>query len=72
MLTNPWPLAFGAHPHVIDELDEVVLTCDLPDHGLAAGDIETVVLVHGEGKGYEVERESSPSPVTIATPDSST
>ena len=55
MLTNPWPLAFGAQTHLIDELDEVVLTCDLPDHGLAAGDIGTVVLVHGEGKGYEVE-----------------
>jgi len=41
--------------HVIDELDEVVLTCDLPDHRLAAGDIGTVVLVHDEGKGYEVE-----------------
>ena len=40
---------------MIDELDEVVLTCDLPDHGLAAGDIGTVVLVHDEGKGYEVE-----------------
>jgi hypothetical protein len=32
-----------------------VLTCDLPDHGLAAGDIGTVVLVHDDGKGYEVE-----------------
>lgn len=40
---------------MVDELDEVVLTCDLPDHGLAAGDIGTVVLVHDEGKGYEVE-----------------
>jgi hypothetical protein len=40
---------------VVDELDEVVLTCDLPDPGLAAGDIGTVVLVHDEGKGYEVE-----------------
>jgi hypothetical protein len=40
---------------VIDELDEVVLTRDLHDHGLAAGDIGTVVLVHDEGKGYEVE-----------------
>ena len=40
---------------MIDELDEVVLTCDLPDHGLAAGDIGTVVLVHDEGKEYEVE-----------------
>jgi hypothetical protein len=40
---------------VIDELDEVVLTCDLHAHGLAAGDIGTVVLMHDEGKGYEVE-----------------
>jgi len=40
---------------VIDELDEVVLKLDLPDHGLAAGDIGTVVFVHDEGKGYEVE-----------------
>jgi hypothetical protein len=40
---------------LIDELDKVVLTCDLPDHGLATGDIGTVVLVHDDGKGYEVE-----------------
>ena len=52
---NEDPSASGGHPHVIDELDEVVLTCDLSDHGLAAGDIGTVVLVHEEGKGYEVE-----------------
>lgn len=42
-------------PTVIRELDEVVLTCDLPEQKLAAGDIGTVVLVHGEGRGYEVE-----------------
>ena len=42
-------------PMVIRELDEVVLTCDLPEQKLAAGDIGTVVLVHGEGLGYEVE-----------------
>jgi hypothetical protein len=40
---------------MIEELSNIVLTCDLPDHSLAAGDIGTVVLVHGEGKGYEVE-----------------
>jgi hypothetical protein len=27
----------------------------LPKEGLEAGDIGTVVLVHGDGKGYEVE-----------------
>ncbi len=40
---------------MIRELDEVVLTCDLPEQKLAAGDIGTVVLVHGEGQGHEVE-----------------
>ena len=40
---------------MIRELDEVVLTCDLPEQRLAAGDIGTVVLMHGEGRGYEVE-----------------
>ncbi|HEX9272936.1 MAG TPA: DUF4926 domain-containing protein [Candidatus Binatia bacterium] len=40
---------------MIQELDDVILTRGLPKHGLAAGDIGTVVLVHKEGKGYEVE-----------------
>ena len=40
---------------MIKELDQVVLTADLPDSGLQAGDIGTVVLVHREGAGYEVE-----------------
>lgn len=36
------------------ELDQVVLTVDLPEHGLVRGDIGTVVLLHG-AEGYEVE-----------------
>ncbi|HEX8139334.1 MAG TPA: DUF4926 domain-containing protein [Pyrinomonadaceae bacterium] len=40
---------------MIKELDQVVLTADLPEYGLQAGDIGTVVLVHQEGAGYEVE-----------------
>jgi hypothetical protein len=40
---------------VIKELDSVVLTTDLPEHGLARGDIGTVVLVHEGGKGCTVE-----------------
>lgn len=40
---------------MIQELDQVVLTTDLPEHGLRAGDIGTVVLVHQSGAGYEVE-----------------
>jgi len=40
---------------VIQELDRVVLTTDLPKYGLQAGDLGTVVLVHGDHQGYEVE-----------------
>jgi uncharacterized protein DUF4926 len=36
------------------ELDTIVLTTDLIEHGLKAGDLGTVVLVHKHG-GYEVE-----------------
>ena len=37
------------------ELDTVILTEDLPEHRLQAGDVGTIVLVHPEGAGYEVE-----------------
>ena len=40
---------------MIDELDLVVLTRDLPAERLTAGDVGTVVLVHQQGAGYEVE-----------------
>ncbi len=40
---------------MIRELDDVVLLCNLPQFCLKAGDIGTVVLVHGQGKGCEVE-----------------
>jgi hypothetical protein len=40
---------------MIQELDRVVLTSDLPEYRLEEGDIGTVVLVHQGGKGYEVE-----------------
>ena len=39
----------------IHELDEVVLTCNLPKHGLVRGDVGTAVLVHGNGAAFEVE-----------------
>ncbi len=40
---------------MIKELDNVVLTEDLPEYGLKRNDIGTVVLVHKHGKGFEVE-----------------
>jgi uncharacterized protein DUF4926 len=39
---------------VLQESDIVVLTVDLAEHRLKAGDVGTVVLVHGR-QGYEVE-----------------
>ena len=39
----------------IREHDLVVLTEDIPTENLKQGDVGTVVLVHREGAGYEVE-----------------
>jgi hypothetical protein len=40
---------------MIKEHDVVVLTEDLPDESLKAGDIGTVVHIHENGAGYELE-----------------
>ena len=40
---------------MINEHDIVVLTEDLADERLRAGDIGTVVHIHDNGAGYEVE-----------------
>ena len=40
---------------MIQELDRVVLTEALPELKLEQGDIGTIVLVHDNGAGYEVE-----------------
>lgn len=40
---------------MIKELDSVVLTRDFSEEGLRAGDIGCVVMIHGDGAGYEVE-----------------
>ena len=39
----------------MEERDAVVLAEDIPGHGLKKGDIGTVVLIHKDGAGYEVE-----------------
>ena len=39
----------------IAEHDVVVLTRDLPEQNLRAGDVGAVVHVYAEGKAYEVE-----------------
>ena len=40
---------------MIKEFDRVVLTEDLPAEGLKAGDLATVVHVHSNPAGYELE-----------------
>jgi len=40
---------------MIAEHDYVVLVEDIPEEGLTAGDVGTVVHVHGNNEGYEVE-----------------
>jgi len=40
---------------MIQELKDGILDSDLPQKGHQRGDSGTVVLVHQEGKGYEVE-----------------
>jgi hypothetical protein len=40
---------------MLKELDLAALRADLPDWGLVAGDVGTVVLVHDHGRAYEVE-----------------
>ncbi len=40
---------------MIEELASVVLTTDIPERRLRAGDIGTVVMVHRDGQGYTVE-----------------
>ena len=39
----------------LKEHDCIVLTADLPDEGLKAGDVGTVVHIHKGGSAYEVE-----------------
>ena len=40
---------------MIKEHERVVLTIDVPDEKLTAGDVGVVVHVHDAGKAYEVE-----------------
>ncbi|MBF0101255.1 MAG: DUF4926 domain-containing protein [Desulfobacterales bacterium] len=40
---------------MIKELYSVILTEDIPNLNLKKGDIGSVVLVHNNGEGYEVE-----------------
>jgi len=40
---------------ILREFDLAALRTDLPEYGLIAGDVGTVVFVHADGAAYEVE-----------------
>ena len=40
---------------MIKEYERVVLTKDLPQYHLQAGDMGVIVMIHGDHEGYEVE-----------------
>ena len=40
---------------MLSEHSLVVLTCDIPDSGLYAGDVGAIVHVYGQRAAYEVE-----------------
>jgi hypothetical protein len=45
----------NGHRMSLAELDLLVLTADLPQHGLCAGDVGTVVHAYSDALAYEVE-----------------
>jgi hypothetical protein len=51
----------------ISEFDLVALTSALPAHALPAGQTGTVVHVHGQGDGFEVEFILEPRRSVVAT-----
>jgi hypothetical protein len=52
---------------MISELDMVVLTRDLSEHGLQKGDVGTIVHVYNVGAAYEVEFVTAISGVAVVT-----
>ena len=40
---------------MIKEHEQVVLTVDLPEYDLKAGDVGVVVHIYGDGEAYELE-----------------
>jgi hypothetical protein len=50
-----WSVAVKAIVREFNELDVVALMIDLPEAGLVAGSVGTIVFVHREGVAFEVE-----------------
>ncbi len=47
------------------EHDRVVLKCELPDQGLEAGDVGTIVHIYKNGEAFEVEFVSLDGETTV-------
>jgi hypothetical protein len=57
---------------MFEEHDRVVLTKDVSEYGLRAGDVGTIVHVYDEGTGYAVEFLTLPGEtIAVVTLDSS-
>lgn len=57
---------------MIKEHERVVLTADIPQYQLKAGDVGVVVMVHGDHAGYELELFSADgSTLDVVTVESS-
>ena len=54
---------------MIKEHDIVVLTEDVPEEGLTAGDVGTVVHIHNNGEGYSSIRTTSPGLIVFRASD---
>ena len=62
----PAPTPTPPTPTPIHELDPVVLTADLPDHGLAIGALGTVAKVLEDGASFEVDFTATGGPAATA------
>ena len=58
---------------MIRELETVVLTRDVPEHGLVRGDVGAVVHCYADGEAFEVEfvtaEGNTVAVLTLAAPD---
>ena len=52
---------------MMKELDQIVLTADLPKEGLKVGDVGTVVHIHRGGEAFEVEFMSLAGETVVVT-----
>lgn len=50
-----WSRLMAHNLRMLKEHDSVVLTSDIPEHGLKIGDLGVIVFCHGKNEAFEVE-----------------